>query len=419
MHVNASEKDVVAEIRALLERGQNDAAYSLALANAEEFEGSPEFDLAYGLSARANGDLHTAVFAFERVLQINPQAHQGRLALGVAYYELGNYQAAKRELTFLTNIQVNDQSFSTTVSRYLQRIEQRQSQQDSRVSSLVQVGVGHDSNPNNGVEDEFIVIPSIGTVTLFDESVESDSMFIDVMGAVSYASPLDQHSSWYASGSVTHAEYEDEIALSRTFMMGSLGYRRSFNDYQFDGAVFYRPLRLDGDAFLDYYGALIALEKPIADTYSVGLSVLYSNEDYSEQQGFDKDQFVSFLTLQKAQKTGRHKVDVRYGLEQVSEAQDFLERTLWGLSYEWFQRLSSQWEYRLSLEYTDSDYQGVHPLFLTKREDNFLHGQAVATYRLSKQWSLLGKISYLDNDSNIDIYQYQRVKVWLGASYEF
>jgi len=416
---DADSSNISTEILSLLNNQDNSEAYQLALQSQFENEGDPRFDYAFGAAARANGHLNQAVFAFERVLQVQPNALDARIALAMSYYDLGNLDAAEKELNTLQRFNLNDATLTSTIEAYLSAIQQKRAQLDNLLHASARFGFGHDSNPNNGVEDEFITIPLLGPVTLFDESLENDRVDANFQGQFSYVKPINQHSSWQVAGSVLHAEYDDDLALSRTFVTSSLGYSTRLKDIDYSGSVFYRPLWLDDDSLLDYYGLVLTASKQVSGPFVAGLDLSVSTEDYSELRGFDRDQLLANAWLEMSQSNGAHRFAFRFGQEQAADNNDFLDRDLLGFGYQWRHRIDQQWEYSLSLDYLDSEYQGVHPLFGVTREDSFFSSDLELRYVMAERWALMSKLSYLQNDSDIDLYEYQRVKVWLGASYEF
>lgn len=76
--------------------GEFAQAYSLGQNILPDLAGSASFDMAFGRSALAVGEYDQALFAFERVLMLNPSAPLPRLELARAHFELGNLASARR-----------------------------------------------------------------------------------------------------------------------------------------------------------------------------------------------------------------------------------------------------------------------------------------------------------------------------------
>jgi tetratricopeptide (TPR) repeat protein len=155
----ASQSEAVQQIMELLHQQSPDQAFALAIANQAELEGDPDFDYAFAVAAKQSGNLDQAVFAFERVLQVQPNAYDARFGLALSYYELGNLDAAKQELSVLPRALGTNSELSDAISTYLSTIDKQQNRREQHWVTHIRFGLGSDSNPNYGVEDEFITIP--------------------------------------------------------------------------------------------------------------------------------------------------------------------------------------------------------------------------------------------------------------------
>mgnify|MGYP000409709506 CR=1 FL=1 len=72
-----------------------------------------------------------------------------------------------------------------------------------------------------------------------------------------------------------------------------------------------------------------------------------------------------------------------------------------------------------SLGYQSSDYDRDNILFGTAREDGIIDVALGLIYRLSPAWSLRPKITYMQQQSNFDIYDVERYDISLAVRYDF
>lgn len=415
----ATEKSIVNNIVQLLDSQEFERAYALAVEQQEDWEGDPDFDYVFGIASRNTGHLNQAIFAFERVLQSRPFSKNARLGLAISYFELGNWDAAHRELTVLSTQAGLDENLLSQVAQYVDAIDRQRKRRDNPFYASARLGVGHDTNPNNGVEDEFVTIPSLGVVNLFDESIETSSLYSDLLLQARYVKQTDQHSGWRFAGSAQYAGYEDDVALDRTFMSASAAYFTQIAETDVSASVFYRPLWLDGDSLLNYYGVALTASTPLNRDFEIGADVTLASEDYEQLRGFDKDQLLGQVWLMRVFSNVSHRLAITLGTETAQNNQSFLDRDILGLGYRWRHRVDQQWEYQISLDYLDSEFQDINPLFDAIREDSFFSTDVSVIYVLNSQWALQSRLSYMRNDSELDLYEYQRLKFWLGATYEF
>ncbi|GAB3020107.1 tetratricopeptide repeat protein [Bowmanella dokdonensis] len=400
---------------------QQDFESALQLANRllPEWEGDPRFDYLYGLSARGNGLVHQALFAFERAVHNQPDSAAARFALASTYFEVGNMPAAQREFERLQQSGL-DGALADSVARYLDTIQRWQGTTEPHWRNWVQVGLGHDSNPNSGVEDEFVHIPLLGQVRLFEQSREISSSYYDVQAQVQWIVPQDQHSAFNLLASILHAQFSDDAVWSRSYASLQGGYETRLGSYEMHAQAFYRPLRLDSEAYLDYYGVKAGVLRPWRQGWQLGLDLTLANQQYDQLSELDKQVLMADGWIGAVTDSGEHKLLLRWGRENADLARsDFNSRDYQGIGYQWRHAFAGQWLTSISLDYLDADYEAVHPLFGEVRKDSFLRAELELRYRFNNQWQWSTNLTYLDNDSDLTLYQYQRTKLWTGARYVF
>ncbi len=174
---------------------QDKVAWQLAAALQATHEGEPRFDYLYALAARQAGQLHQAVFALERAVQSVPQAADLRILLGVTYFELGNLPAAEQEFLALQQARLPERE-TELVQSYLSRISKVRDPSQGYWQNWLQLSSGSDSNPNSGIDDEFVFVPLLGQVRLFAQNLEQRSSFQEVQAQLNYVLPRNQHSAF-------------------------------------------------------------------------------------------------------------------------------------------------------------------------------------------------------------------------------
>ena len=178
-------------------------AYQLALAHKAEWEGDPAFDTAYGLAAKGKGYLQEALFAFERVLETNPTSVNVRFYVAVCYFESGNSAAALSELNLLKSLTLPE-GLAEQVAQYLSLITRQQKYAEPHWQNWLQVAVGHDDNPNNGIEEDEIFIPGLGDINVFEQNQEVSSAFsLHIRTARIYTSGKSKRSCVYLGICIT------------------------------------------------------------------------------------------------------------------------------------------------------------------------------------------------------------------------
>jgi outer membrane protein len=415
----ASSSSISQEIVDLIAQQQIVQAFTLASDNQVNYEGEPDFDLAYGLSAKAANNCNLAVYALERVVRQFPQQTMARYALATCYFDLGNLAAANIEFKQLAQ-QNMSADMHAMVEKYLTAIERKQAQNTAGWHNAIAFGLGQDSNPNNGVENEFIDVPLLGQIKLFEQSRQRSSAVYDINAQFNYIAPLNQTSTWYSSLGASYSGYSQELALSRSNLNAVVGYTTKVGSSDIGARLFYRPLWLDSALFLDYYGVIAQVGQAVFKHSTVGADVTLARLDYSELDELSRDQQWLNLWFETASFSGLSRFSLKLGNEQSQDSVfDFNSRQLLGGSYSFAQQLNECWYYKISADYLKVEHDQPHPLFLTTREDKYVQLVLDLQYQWQANWLLTGQISVVNNHSNLDLYDYKRSNVWLGARYQF
>ena len=406
-------------IIALLNEQRFSEAYALANEHQNELEGEADFDLAFGLAAKANDNCNLAVYALERVVQAQPQAVSARFALASCYYQLANLAAAELEFNYLVQQKISPQ-MQAAAEQHLKAITRRQHNDNAGWHNAIQLGLGQDSNPNNGIEDEFINVPLLGQVKLFEQSQALSSSFYDVNAQFSYVAPLNQTSRWYTSFGASFTGYSEELAPSKSNLSAILGYNTKLAGKDVGARLFYRPLWLDGDDFLNYYGLIFDAEQTVFSQSSIGAELTIGRLDYRNFDELSRDQQFLNLWFETPTFSGLSRFSLKFGDEQsLDSTVDFNSRQLYGAAYSFAQQLSVRWHYKFSADYLQAEYDQPHPLFAQTREDKFVQAVFDLNYQWQADWLLTAQVSLVDNRSNLTLYDYNRSNLWLGARYQF
>lgn len=403
----------------LLQQQNTVAAWQLASDLQAEHEGDLRFDYLYALAARAAGQLHQAVFALERAMLAAPAAADLRLLLGVSYFELGNFPAAEREFQALQQAQLPQQE-ATLVQQYLTRLGQLRDAATGYWQNWLQLSAGSDSNPNSGIDDEFVFVPLLGQVRLFESSLARRSSFQEVQAQLNYVLPQTQHAAFYASAGVLHSNYREDMVYNRSYASLLAGYQSRWRGLQWSTELFYRPIELDGDSYLQYQGMKAALSRSFGESISMGVDLTWADFAYADLPLLDKRQWLleGWLALRIGQAV--HRLLLRSGDEQSEfNRSDFNARDAFGIGYLWKLPIGERWHTGLQLDYSRGDYQAVHPLFAVTRQDSYLRAEVEVSYSISPDWRVLTSLSHLRNNSNLSLYQYRRNRGWVGVRYAF
>ncbi|TPV62240.1 tetratricopeptide repeat protein [Aestuariibacter sp. GS-14] len=405
-----------------LEQAYQNQQFTSAYQQAEklliEQEGDPAFDRIFGLLAQAAEQCEKGVYALERSIQESPEDLAVRLALASCYFSLGNTKAAQQELRAAKTLPLNPAD-KLQLDKAIARIQSKESEAEGGWEHSLSVGAGYDNNPNNGIEDAVIDLPTLGQVLVFDESLATGSAGYSVSGQSRYTQAVNQLADWYVSAGLVATQYTDDNALSRADVRLAGGYQRRFDSLMSLTSAFYQPLWVDGEGYLSYFGIRQQLSVPVAKSLLAGGELTFAQLEYDAFSPLSRNQLAASAWLQHDVGNGSGKVTVSAASENADSDYEFNSRDLLSASLQFSQQLASDWDIITSLFAQQARHAGYHPVFGVTREDNLVILSAQLRYRYSQNWQVSAEFSWLNNSSNVAFYDYSRSKLWLRATYQF
>ncbi len=141
------------EMQRLIESGQAEAAYQLAVPYRSAYEGFALFDFYYGWAALDSGHLDEGVFALSRVVMQQPDNGRARLELARGFFLTGENARARQEFETVLG-QAPPTGVRSNVQRFLDAIAVRESTYLPSGDAYAQVSLGYDSNINSAPADD-------------------------------------------------------------------------------------------------------------------------------------------------------------------------------------------------------------------------------------------------------------------------
>lgn len=182
--------DSVDELHVLVDTG-NASAWDMALRMEPDNAGDPDFDFWYGLAAKAAGQKHQAVFAFERVVLSQPGNMRAKLELADAYFQFGNTAESRRLFEEVLATTPPD-PVQQRIRTYLGAIEAADQRRNTHVSGYVTVAGGYDSNINSATKVVSYNLPGFPQpLVLPSSAVARDAGFMELRTGVDVVHPVD------------------------------------------------------------------------------------------------------------------------------------------------------------------------------------------------------------------------------------
>lgn len=396
-------------------------AWQRAQAMRADWEGDAEYDYYYGRLAYESGHYNEALFAFERVLTVQPRQHRARLELARAYFSLGDIDRADAELQQVLAIDPPP-VVRNNILLFQHEIERYRRQRSTQWLPRVGVQLGSDSNINSATADTTVEIPVFGQLLLSDMARELDDNFSQVDAGLGWLQPLTKRQQLMADVQLSQKSFQNYDSFNQGTASAIVGYRRQIAKNQFNAAIRYQALTLDNHDFQNSTSLSFGWQRGEPGHWLYGANVLYSDIRYPDDEYRDVSQGV--LALIAGEKNGRlrNTFTVLYGDESTRldtfphNAKQFV-----GLVYQGAWPLSREQQLNWQCFGQSVQYKSAHPMSLTgdAREDVTLQFSAGWRWQFNPTIQLFVNADYSTNDSNLSLFDYDRAAVSLGARYAF
>lgn len=421
--------DSVLEAKRHLDGGDAQAAYELLNPLQVERAGDPEYDLLLGTAALQLGRNTEAVFALERVLAVEPNSGPARALIARAYFNLKETETAKREFENVKQTQDLPPDVALTIDRFLDAIARIEKEQGIVVGGFFEFGGGYDSNVSSATSVDQVAIPAFGGTNFklaLSAQEQSDGFFnygfgfnmrvalskrLTAFGNASYASKINHDEKNFSIES-----YDAQIGIN---------YKRARDAFvlALQSGGFYLADPSFEHAYRRANGGTVQWQHDFSAKNRVSAFLQYAQLTYPEQQVRDADRAIGGLGWAHA--FGRTNSFVSYlGLYGGTESEQdkafpHLGHDVYGLRVGAQQFFSEAWSVFFDGAVEQREYGGQDPFFLVTRDDTQVSAAAGLNFVPSRGFTITPKVSWVNNDSNISINEYDRWLVSANIRYDF
>jgi tetratricopeptide (TPR) repeat protein len=425
-----ADPQVIERATRLLADGNPRQAYMELVAIQAKSAGNVEYDYLLGVAALDSGKLEDAIIAFERVLAINPRHAGAQMDLARAYYATGSFDLA--EAGFLKLKENNPPpAAAAAIDRYLVAIAERKRQVRGGGSGYGELGLGYDSNIT-GVPSDFGAAASqsfgIAGISPTGNAVKRDAPFAYGALGGEYSYPLQGSLSLFTGGDLRGRAYQGESDFNLVQADGWLGVSLDSGPSQWRLSA--------GYLYFDQQGAAPGDPQPTNERrdanaalnwrYNVdaqtqwGMGLQYHQVRFPTNSIEDFNQvFLSATYLKSFAGPGAPMVLATVFYAQ-DEAQNKLPDNLTDKSKDLAGlRLYSQYSVNakvlafgsLGFVYRKDKDDYARATAVANGRDKFGEASVGILWQFQPRCAVRAQYAYTRNDSNIDIYSYNRSEV--------
>lgn len=412
------------QLQQLFNSNQRQQAYDYASRFLGEMEGDGNFDYLYGVAAIDTGHASQGVFALERVLMQFPGDHVARLELARGYFILEEYARARQE--FEKVLAVNPpKGVRDTTESFLDQIRLKEARYRTTMGGHLALGLGTDSNVNSGPDDSGLTL-----IQLDDSSLGQDDSYAELAASWGVGHPFAP--GWMATGNITAALRQNQELSEYDTLNGTLqaGISRIYRESRYKGEMLYQQFQLDGEEYRSMSGLNLEWQYSLNQTSRLDTTLQYVTLEYPTVETKNSALTTLALTYTTNFSVALQPIfftSLNYGTEAADDGTDAsaladTERDILGLRLGTVLALSPKLALQIAASMQTSDYAGeqTFPSFAgTIRKDDFTTANLNLIWLISKDWRLDTKLGYSKNESNVELYTYDRTTIGLEANYSF
>jgi outer membrane protein len=412
---------------ALMKQGKAAEAYSLLEPFEFEQSGNIKFDYLLGIAALDSGKPDKATIAFERVLAVDPNFAGARIDMGRAYFQLGDITRAKTEFeTVLT--QNPPPAAKATINNYLAAIEKQENARKTKATGYVEAFVGHDSNVNFATSQAEIAVPALGNLifTLNPTGVKApdDYMGLGLGGEVNHQ--VNSTVGLYAGADVRSRRNNTQDNFNSTSFDARAGVALGEGANVVRLGVLGGRFELDGRTNRDTNGVNAEwrhLINPANQLSAFGQYARFRFEPTISVNDFDQSTYgVNWLHIANDGK-GLVSASLFTGDERAPERADGGKRFN-GLRLGGQVQLNDKTELFGGLGAQFGKFELANAAFSSPtesltRDDRQYDANLGINWHYDMVWTVRPQISYIRNNSNISIFQFDRTDVSITIRRDF
>jgi tetratricopeptide (TPR) repeat protein len=421
--VDALEK-LLSAAQALLNIAKPADAYNLLSPMDFEYSGDVRFDYLLGVSALDSGHPDKATLAFERVLAVDPNFAGARLDMARAYFHLGDMARAKTEFDAVMK-QDPPQTARLTIEKYLNAIESAKKAKNNRYSAYVEGAIGRDSNVNNSTSQSEVAVPALGNLvfTLSPTNLKTPDNYYSVAAGGEVNHSVTDN--WGVTGGVDLRKRGNRSLTS--FDASSVDTRAGIflnnGDEMFRLGATLGKYTLAETAYRDSIGLTGDWRHNLNKNNQLNVFGQYSRNRFtqSEMQLNDFNQTVygtGFLHILPDGKTALFG-SINLGNEHAVYDRADGDKSGFGLRVGGQTSIYEAIDAYANVGYQIGRYNKENVAFQATRNDKQFDVTIGGNWHWNKLWTMRPQISYSKNNSNIQIYGFDRIDASITVRRDF
>lgn len=402
---DAATQDLLFRAEDLLGNGRHERAYELLIPQEARLAGNPLYDYLLGVAALDSGRYSEAIFSLQRSLAVEPGFSGARMELARAYYDAGNKTVAR--VLFIKLLDEDPPSLVRSVlNNYISAIDAAPDVPQSELSAFADMNVGYDNNANGSTSDQQFL-----GFTLSPNNVETGSSFVEVGTGFEWLVPRGRQLTWAVSARASQRVNPDASFVDATVLSGIAGmnWQRGafFGRAQFDGYFGGR----EGNSNESYGGLDVLMGRRLSSRWDLSLGLRGGAQRFEDSiEVLDVDRYLYTVGITHRRHGALFSLQAIGGEDSEVQSGSPYGNTKSGGRLSMNTQIGDSALLYASIGSLKSDYDGL--FFGSAREDKQLTSFIQLEFQnfLTEGLSIAPRIRYVDNESDIQLYDYDRTE---------
>lgn len=423
LNVHAAElDDVLASAQSQLANGQAEAALATLTAQELQFAGNSEFDYWLGLASVRAGKPAQGIFALERVLAEDPNHAGARLELASAYVQLGQREAASRELAQLELL--DPPPAAAERIRELNKAVDRQEQAQERQTRIIYLTLegGHDDNVGTWPDTRFDILPGSPTISPVDSAYQAIQGGIWQRFGLTSTQKLDVS----LNGSTRANSQDDAEQFDQDYLSARAEWSRDLDGrHQLALGADLAGMNLDGEEYYRFYGVYGEWRNRLSNTRNYRTRLSVREVDFElDLYDYTQSQLLAGMTWIVGGNL-RVNVDANVDYEAAANQRPGGDAVVAGLRAALMRPIGAYQRAGLTAAWHRAEYRKAYDPFTAfnaSEEDRSDNRSSIA---LTWDWlptpsvQLRARAEHRDQSSSLDTYEFDQTLGSLALSYYF
>ena len=371
---------------------------------------NPDINFHLGRAAFELGDYETALLAFERVLFIDPDASRIKLEIARCHLRLGFKEMAKQYFREVLATKPPEPVWRN-IEKYLAAIEQQEKRH--LFTGTLTMGINFDDNVYLAPASDILSLGTGEIVLTGDSAISQDDTVLTTTALLNHIYRFDEPTvTWKSTFTNYNAFYESYHDLDINYYSLTSGPVWKTDHFMWNNYAIAKHIDVEYERYLNAFGFGTLLTLPFSQQGLVSFGARF--EDKENHPYPSRDAGNLSLNVNPVFTIGPNRLSVLFFKEKENaDAHVYsYDRTGWLLHYE------RVFPWGLSafagIGYQQTDYDAADPLFLVARSDTVQELKGGISKLLWQSETTRTNLSaqlaytYLDSDSNMDLYTYRK-----------